>query len=274
MDRISRKFSKQLQEPAAPPQGQQTQPQQLSQLQGRRVLIGTPCYDGRIEVWYANSLIQTIRLGLELGVEIMPIWLSYDALIQRARNDLMGIMMESEFDDIVFIDSDIDWNPTDFFKLLNHPVDVVGGPYRKKGDFEQYVAKILDPQRQPDPTTGLIHTEGLGTGFLRFSKAACQYLWDTSVPYEEKDQGKVRRWIFDVEIRNGELYSEDILVCDALNNGGFEVWLDPSITCGHIGIKRFEGNFTDWYNRFQSGQSPATAGYGLTTPPDIKSLYE
>jgi len=262
MDRISRKFNKQLQEPQAP----QNQP--------RRVLIGTPCYDGRIEVWYANSLIQTIRMGLQLGIEIMPIWLSYDALIQRARNDLMGIMIESGFDDIVFIDSDIDWVPEEFFKLLNHPVDVVGGTYRKKGDLEQYVAKILDTKRSRDPSNGLIHAEGLGTGFLRMSKAAVQYLWDNSTPYEEKDQGKVRRWIFDVEIKNGEIFSEDILVCQKLNDGGIPVWLDPTITCGHIGTKRFAGNFEAWYDNMQKGQNMSPTGYGGATPPDIKSLYE
>jgi hypothetical protein len=268
MDRISRKFNKQLQEPPAP---QQQAPQQ----QPRRVLVGTPCYDGRIEVWYANSLIQTIRAGLQLGVEILPIWLSYDALIQRARNDLMGIMHETGFDDIVFIDSDIEWAPEDFFKLLNYPVDVVGGTYPKKGDMEQYVAKILDPQRQRDPNTGLLQVDGLGTGFLRMSKRAVDYLWDVSTPYEEKDQGKVRRWIFDVEIQNGEIFSEDILVCQKLNNAGLNVWLDPTITCAHIGTKRYQGNFEAWFGKLQTGQPAVPSGYGLTgTPPDIKSLYE
>jgi len=29
----------------------------------RRVLIGTPSYDGRIDVWFANSLIQTVKIA-------------------------------------------------------------------------------------------------------------------------------------------------------------------------------------------------------------------
>jgi hypothetical protein len=250
---------------------QQTQPQP------RRVLIGTPCYDGRIEVWYANSLVQTIKIAEKMNIEITPIWLSYDALVQRARNDLMGIMIEAGFDDIVFIDADIDWQPEDFFKLLNYPVDVVGGTYPKKGDLEQYVAKIIDPQRARDSATGLLSTEGLGTGFLRMSRAAVQYLWDTCVPYQERDQGKDRRWIFDVIIDdNGELVSEDILACQRLIEGGFPIWLDISITCGHTGVKRFTGNFESWFARLQS--SIPQTGYGMpqmgSTPPDIKSLYE
>jgi hypothetical protein len=275
MDRLSRKFNREPQDniPVAP---QQTN-QQQSQQPARRVLVGTPCYDGRIEVWYANSLIQTIRLGLQLGVEILPIWLSYDALIQRARNDLMGLMVETGCDDIIFIDSDIEWTPEDFFRLLSHPVDVVGGTYPKKGELEQYVAKILDPKKPFDPITGLLHVDGLGTGFLRMSKRAVQYLWDTSTPYEEKDQGKIRRWIFDVEIQNGEIVSEDILVCQKLNQAGISVWLDTTITCSHVGTKKFQGNFAAWFQQLRSsnGQMLKPTGYGLgATPPNIKSLYE
>lgn len=241
----------------------------------RRVLIGTPCYDGKIEVWHANSLVQTIKAAPQVGVDVNPIWLSYDALIQRARNDLMAIMIEGEFDDIVFIDADIDWNPADFFKLLSYPVDVVGGTYRKKGDAEMYVAKILDHSKPADPQTGLYATDGLGTGFLRLSRKAVQYLWDTSVPYEEKDQGKVRRWIFDVIVDNGDLISEDILICQRLIEGGFNIWLDPTITCGHTGMKRYTGDFNAWFNNLRS--APAVnmnPGYGSALTPEVKSLYE
>ena len=217
----------------------------------RKVLIGTACYDGRIDVWYANSMLETVKMGLQLGIDIFPVYLSYDALIQRARNDLVAIALQLECDDIVFIDSDIEWNPEDFFKLLNHPVDVVGGTYPKKGDAEIYVAKILDQTRKPDPTTGLIEVEGLGTGFLRMSRRALEALWESSVPYEEKATGKIRRWIFDVIVHEGDLISEDIYVCEQLRDMGINVWLDPKITCNHVGMKKYTGNFEEWYSRLQ-----------------------
>lgn len=243
--------------------------------QVRRVLIGTPCYDGKIEVWHANSLVQTIKTSVGSGIDITPIWLSYDALIQRARNDLMAIMIEGGFDDIVFIDADIDWEPADFFKLLAHPVDVVGGTYRKKGDAELYVAKILDQTRSIDPQTGLYPADGLGTGFLRLSRKAVQYLWDNSEHYEEKEAGKVRRMIFEVLVKNGDLWSEDITICQKLIEGGFNIWLDTTITCGHTGMKRYTGDFNAWFNNFRI--TPAVninPGYGSALSPEVKSLYE
>jgi glycosyltransferase involved in cell wall biosynthesis len=240
----------------------------------RRVMIGTPCYDGRLDVWHVNSLLQTVRMSVDSNIEILPIWLSYDALIQRARNDLMALMLEMECDDIVFIDSDIEWQPEFLFKLLDYPVDVVGGTYPKKGDIEQYVAKILDMSTPRNPETGLLSVDGLGTGFLRMSRKAVDYLWNVCEPYEEKDQGKVRRLIFNVIVQNGDLVSEDIYTCMKLKEGGFDIWLDPEITCSHIGIKKYTGNFSQWFERIKNTQGRGVTANSYGVPPEIKSLYE
>jgi hypothetical protein len=34
-----------------------------------------------------------------------------------------------------------------------------------------------------------------------------------------------------------------------LNDLGFDCWLDPRMTCGHIGTKKFLGNFADYLAR-------------------------
>lgn len=214
----------------------------------RRVFLGTPCYDGRIDVWYANSLFQTQKLAPEFDVEIIPIWLSYDALLQRARNDCIALALETNSDDIIFIDADIEWQPEWFFQLLSYQVDVVGGTYRKKTDDEEvYVAKIENLKDCPsDPETGLLQVDGLGTGFLRLSQKAMLNLWNSSEPYNEIESNKHRRWIFDVVVEKGNLISEDINLCNKLKKLGFKIYLDPTITCNHIGPKKFKGSFEKW----------------------------
>ena len=214
-------------------------------------MIGTPCYDGKIDVWYCNALINTIKMGIELDIEIIPMWVSFDALLQRARNDTIHIALETNCDDLIWIDSDIEWQPEQFFKLLNYQVDVVGGTYRKKGDEEVYVLRQLI-KKSPDLETGLIEVEGLGTGFVRFTKAAMQHLWDISEPYIDPKDDKERRMIFDVVIQTvggiRQMVSEDIHAFNKLKDGGFKVWLDPEITCNHIGPYKFVGDFNSWYN--------------------------
>jgi glycosyltransferase involved in cell wall biosynthesis len=237
----------------------------------RKVFIGTPCYDGRADVWYINSLIQTQKMAIEQNIELIPIWLSYDALIQRARNDCMALAREMDCDDIIFIDSDLEWQPEWVFQLLSYPVDVVGGTYRKKtDDHEEYVAKISNwATLQPDPTTGLMLVEGLGTGFLRLSKRAQQWLWDNSVEYNESETNKHRRWIFDVIVENGNLISEDILLCRRLRENGFDIWLDPRMTLSHVGTKKFQGDFSYWFSQLKSQiQSDNTIN------PELQKLRE
>lgn len=93
----------------------------------RRVLIGTPSYDGRIDVWFANSLLGTVKLAHEKGIFVHAIYTSYDSLIQRARNSLFKLAIDGGYDDLFFIDSDAEWEPEWFFRLLDRPEPFIGG---------------------------------------------------------------------------------------------------------------------------------------------------
>ena len=211
-------------------------------------MIGSPSYDGRIDVWYTNSLVNTIKEAIPRDIEIIPIWVSFDALIQRARNDTIKIAIDMDVDDLIFIDTDIEWSPDHFFKLLDYPHDVVGGTYRKKGDKEEYVLKQL-AVTPPDPQYGLLEVDGLGTGFVKFSRNAINYLWDNSRSYLDPKDNQERRMVFDVIIHNQSLMSEDIYAFKVLKDGGFGIYLDPTITCNHVGPYKFQGDFYSWYSK-------------------------
>lgn len=210
----------------------------------RKILVGTPCYDGRIDVWYANSLRFTERLAATKGIDITPIYMSYDSLVQRARNDLVRIALEGGFDDLFFIDSDMRWEPEWAMAIIEHDVDVAGAAYRKKTDDEElYTVKASIPI-PVDIKTGLWIVQGLGTGFLRLSRRALQALWDASEEY--RNEGQVCRWIFDVCPVNGELMGEDMQACTKLRELGFSIHLDPKFTPVHVGIKQYYGDFATY----------------------------
>ncbi len=206
----------------------------------RKVLIATPAYDGRLDVWYTNSLVNTIRVAQANNIFVHPVFMSYDALIQRARNDLFGLAVEGEYDDMIFIDSDMEWNPMWVMELLAREEDVVGGTCRKKtDDAEIYVAKTQDLTYHKN---GLIKCEGLGTGFVKLSRKAFMAVWEASPEYQ--NEGKTRRMVCDVQVVNGQLYSEDTVLFKKLRDAGFDCWLNPSMTCAHIGTKKFCGNMS------------------------------
>jgi hypothetical protein len=212
----------------------------------RKVLIATPAHDGRLDVWYTTSLVNSVRVAQEQGIFLHPVFMSYDALVQRARNDLFRLAVEGEYDDMIFIDADLEWNPMWIMELLAHEEDVVGGTYRKKtDDAELYTVKTQNLESE----NGLIKVEGLGTGFVKLSRKAVMALWEASPAYQ--NEGRECRMVCDIQIVDGQLCSEDVVLFAKLRELGFDVWLDPRMTCCHIGTKKFYGNFEDFAKRLR-----------------------
>lgn len=214
----------------------------------RVVLLSAPSYDGKINVWHATALAETIKIGMRCNINVVPVYMSYDSLVQRARNDIFKLAIENNVDDLVFIDCDQDWSPDDFFKLLNHDASIVGAPVIKKSDSPQYNVKLLNDYKLLD--NGLVKVDGVGTGFMRIRSDALKKIWHNSEKYNEKD--KFCRMVFDVKIVDGELWSEDIVFCDKWTKLGGEIYIDPTINCGHSGEKRWVGNFSEWINQITS----------------------
>jgi len=212
----------------------------------RKVLVGTPSIDGRVDVWYCDSLLRSVKMAIEKDIYLNAIYTSYDSLIQRARNSLVRIALEQNFDDLVFIDSDVEWDPQWLFNLLDNPEPVVGGALVRKSDkTEGYTVKMSKKDIVYNSRGNLIEVDGIGTGFLKMSRFALEKLWEISPIYKSED-GEINRMIFDVVIQNEELISEDYIACKKWQDLGYKVWLDPTITCKHIGNKKYEGNFNQF----------------------------
>lgn len=206
----------------------------------RKVLIGTPAHDGRVDVWYTNSLVNTVRLSYEKGIYIHAIYTSYDSLIQRARNSLVKLALDQGFDDLFFIDGDVEWEPEWVFRLLERPEPIIGAALIKKSEKEGYTVKLTSQNLAYNDDKTLLEVPGVGTGFLKVSRFALERLWQDAPPYTS--EGEEHRMIFDVVVRDGQLISEDYILCEKWQNMGYKVWIDPTITCNHLGTKKYKGN--------------------------------
>jgi hypothetical protein len=189
-----------------------------------------------VDCRYLDALIQTIKLA-PVGVQVFPVFIPGDALVQRARNSLCKMAIDAfegeGVDDLVFIDADISWNSADFYKLLSHDVDIVGGIYRQKRDPE---VLVLRPAKKPIfSKDGLIEVESTGCGFLRISGVALRKLWGSSQKYFDGDVEL--RSIFEVVVKGGEMISEDIAMCHKWAKLRGSIFCDTSILCDHSGSK-------------------------------------
>jgi len=213
----------------------------------KRVLIGTPSYDGRIDTWFADSLVRTVKQADPKQINIHAIYPSYDSLIQRARNDLARMAMDGGYDTLFFIDSDVEWEPEWFFRLLARPEPIVGAALIKKSDQESYTVKIIKKNLTKSEDDALVQVDGLGTGFLKVDRFALEKLWLMSEPYVH--DGVPNRMVFDLKIVDGDLISEDYVMCHKWQSLGYKVWLDPSITINHNGVKKYQGNLSSFLQR-------------------------
>jgi hypothetical protein len=216
----------------------------------KTILIATPSYDGKVDVWYASALHQTALLGMQSEIYFHPIFMSYDALIQRSRNDLLALAVEKEFDGILWIDADMEWNPQWAIDVVKSGKDALGLPVIKKSILEESYNVKCKPEDLITNDDGLIKVESIGTGFFYMSKAAIKHLWDNSEAYVHN--GANRRWAFEVKIQDGDIISEDVLVCQKLRDGGFDIFIDPSKTCNHVGTLKFSGDFAGFINKIST----------------------
>lgn len=103
--------------------------------------ILTPCYGGQCNTDYTISLINTILLLKNYGINYNIQFCNNDSLVSRARNNLIGIsMLNKDATHFLFIDSDIVWNPYDVIKLIISDKELIGGIYpKKKYDFNKLI---------------------------------------------------------------------------------------------------------------------------------------
>ena len=222
----------------------------------RRVLLGTPSHDGKVDVYYAHSLAESVRLCSRKDIDLRPLFMAYDSIVQNARNDIVALAVRNDFDDLIFADADQEWRPEWIPKLLSYPVDCVGAAVRKKSDREELynvraskgAISFVPHQSAPILTA---YEMALGCGFLRLSKKALQVLWNSSEEYTVFRGKEQSRWIFDIRPVNGVLTGEDTMMNFKLAKHGIATWVDPHMTCGHVGVKKYDGDFASYLARLR-----------------------
>lgn len=217
----------------------------------RSVMILTPAYGGIVTAGFHRSLLtSTIELLAE-GIALESEILENQSLLPLARNTLLNEAYKRKPDDIIWIDTDMVWEPDTLRQLLKHDVDVVGSACRKKipdnvqFNFQLFKEKSFDPDEK-----GLIEVRRLGTGFLRMSRKAYTHLWENDKKYEV--QGVMGSNVFEIGIWQGrELLSEDFIVCEKLIERGFKIFMDPNLTVGHVGTFNYWADVKDFFKRLK-----------------------
>lgn len=110
---------------------------EIEELRKRSLFVATPMYGGQCHGNYTRSMCDLTALCVKYGINMKVYYLFNESLITRARNYCADEFVRSEYTHMMFIDSDIGFDPNDVITLLalqsdESPYDIIGGPYPKK----------------------------------------------------------------------------------------------------------------------------------------------
>ena len=187
-----------------------------------KTLIAIPCYDS-MRPEFVASLFQLKTKDTQLTFSI-------GTLIDKARNDLTLKAINGEFDRILWIDSDMTFQP-DYFEMLSKDLD----------EGRDFVSGLYFTRRAPlEPTI----TKELGNGHKR-AKMYLDYPKDSVFEIEASGFGfclmktellkkAAKRYKcspFDMLPGMGE----DFSCCWRLKEMGVKMYCDSRVKCGHVG---------------------------------------
>ena len=104
----------------------------VEDLRKAKLFVATPMYGGQNSGMYMKACLDLQGLCFQYGIEIRFSFLFNESLITRARNYLVDEFIRSEFTHLLFIDSDINFDPNDVLAMIAIDKDIIGGPYPKK----------------------------------------------------------------------------------------------------------------------------------------------
>lgn len=109
----------------------------IEALRQRKLFVATPMYGGMAGGMYTRSMCDLTAMCVKYGVEVRSYFLFNESLITRARNYCVDEFLRSNADHLLFIDSDIGFNPQDVIAMMalqtpESEYDVIAAPYPKK----------------------------------------------------------------------------------------------------------------------------------------------
>jgi hypothetical protein len=257
---------------------------EIEKLRERKLFLATPMYGGNCSGMFARSVADLSARCSHYGISLQMYFLFNESLITRARNYCCDEFLRSGATHLMFIDSDIGFNPDDVLALLSlmgddTPYDVMAGPYPKKciswekvkmavdkgfaddnpQDLEKYIGDyVFNPKTNQVhiPINEPVEVLEAGTGFMMIRRKTFD-IYKDAFPHLSYKPDHVRTEAFDgtreimayfdciIEPTTKRYLSEDYMFCYNVQKIGMKVWFCPWMRLQHVGTMVFAGSLAD-----------------------------
>jgi len=256
----------------------------IEELRKRKLFLATPMYGGNCVGMYTRAIADLAAICAKYGIPLQLYFLFNESLITRARNYCADEFLRSDATHMLFIDSDIGFNPQDVLALLamqddDSDYDVIGAPYPKKciswekikmavdkgiadedpNKLEKFVGDyVFNPKggQREIPIGEPVEVMEMGTGFMMIRRKTFDKYKEV-FPHLHYKPDHIRTDAFDgtreimayfdciIDPVSKRYLSEDYMFCYNVQKAGMKVWFCPWMQTQHVGTYVFGGSLAD-----------------------------
>lgn len=195
------------------------------------MLLAVPTYDDPSAA-LSFALARSREALSAVGIGSAILILQGNCHVDDARNSIVRDFLESDCTELVFLDSDVTFEPKDLVQLCSRDCDIVGGvyPYRREGG-ENMPVRLMDGGEVHD---GLREVEGLPTGFMKIKRHVLEKM------------AELRPWYFDKIYPTHLIFNRsdpdeqhtrwggDLDFCRRWRAMGGQIFADEELRLGHV----------------------------------------
>ena len=180
-------------------------------------------------------------------------------LIHQARNYLTSVFLTTEYQYLLFIDSDVEFEPDAVAKMLVAKKDIICTPYRTKSeqlDKHIYTVEFKNPKTIPIMPGGLVEIEAGPTGIMLIHRGVFERIIKNHPELKIKNKAtqssdKSHEFyynFFDFGFKDGYAMGEDVSFCQLAKENDFKLYANIESTTKHHGSWAWEGKFGESLN--------------------------
>lgn len=236
------------------------------------IYIATPMYGGQCTGVFLKSILTLVDVLRKDGHVVHFHDLYNESLINRARNSLTEMFLQTNYTHLLFIDADQGFDAGGILKMIQEDVDLIGAAVPMKGiNWKRVENRVKDgiPADQLEKHTGIynvnisteqrkllkenpsqkVEVDYVGTGLLLIKRNVLEQLKQHVGQYRS-DQPKLGTieygdpiydfWKTIVDQKSERLLSEDYNFCKLWRDIGGKVYVAPYVKVTHVGTYIFQ----------------------------------